>query len=55
VIKIPNIATKISLSKESIKKVKRPFQGVEIAVDIEKTSDSRRSKIKGKNIIFPSE
>jgi len=53
VIETSVTATKIPLSKESIKRGKRSFQGVEMVADIEKTLDSRKSKIKGQKILFP--
>jgi hypothetical protein len=55
VIETPETATKTSLSKGSMKKGKNPFQGVEIVVDIEETPDSKRSKLKGKKLIFTPE
>lgn len=54
VIETPRTATKIPLRKESIKRGKRPFQSVETVVDIKKTPDSRRSKLKGKKTRVPS-
>jgi hypothetical protein len=54
-IETPETAPMISLSKESIKRGKMPFQGVEIIVYIEKTPDSRRRKLKGKKLIFTPE
>jgi hypothetical protein len=55
VIETPMTATNIPLSKESIKRGKRPFHGVEIVVDIENTLDSRKSKLKSKKLMFPLE
>jgi hypothetical protein len=55
VIETLETTTKISLSKESKKKGKEPLQGIKTVINSEETHDSKKGKLKGKNLLFTPE